>query len=223
MHPGPGRAWAVSYGPPTGDPMPRPATVLPPLVPRRGNRFTRWLGRAMLRLMGWEFVGEFPDYPKMVLIVAPHSSNRDFFVGVGVMFALGFEARFIGKRELFSGPAGIVMRWLGGIPVDRRRPEGFVEQLVETLGRYERVILAITPEGTRKPVTEWKTGFYRIAHAAGLPIAPVYFDNVTRRVGFFPVLTPTGDADRDIAALRARYAGLLRRDQLPARGRSAAT
>jgi len=222
MHPGPGRARPVSYRPPTGDPMPRPTTVLPPLVPRRGNRVTRWLGRVLLRLLRWEFAGEFPNLPKMVLIVAPHSSNWDFLVGVAVMFALGFDANFIGKQELFRGPVGVLMRWLGGIPVDRRSPQGFVDQMRETLNRRDRVILVITPEGTRKPVTEWKTGFHRIAHAAGIPIGPVYFDNVTRRVGFFPVMTPTGDADRDIAALRARYAGLPRRDQLRARGRSAA-
>ena len=200
--------------------MPRPTTVLPPLVPRRGNRFTRWLGRALLRLLRWEFTGEFPNLPKMVIIVAPHSSNWDFLVGVGVMFALGFHAHFIGKKELFHGPVGSLMGWLGGIPVDRGSPQGFVDQMQETLSRHDRVILVVTPEGTRKPVTEWKTGFYRIAHAAGIPIAPVYFDNVTRRVGFFPVMTPTGDADREITALRARYAGLLRRDQLPARGGS---
>jgi len=202
--------------------MPHPSTVLPPLVPRRGNRFTRWLGRVLLRLLRWEFTGEFPDLPKMVLIVAPHSSNWDFLVGVAVMFALGFDAHFIGKKELFRGPVGVLMRWLGGIPVDRSSPQGQVGQLRDTLRQRERILLAITPEGTRKPVTEWKRGFYHIAHAAGIPIGPVYFDNVTRQVGFFPVMTPTGDADRDIAALRARYAGLPRRDQLPARGRSEA-
>jgi 1-acyl-sn-glycerol-3-phosphate acyltransferase len=194
--------------------MPGTLTALPPLVPRRGNRFSRWLGRVLLRLLRWRFVGEFPNLPKMVLIVAPHSSNRDFFVGVAVMFALGFEARFIAKRELFRGPVGAVMRWLGGIPVDRRSPHGLVAQLKDTLDRHERIILAITPEGTRKPVREWKTGFYHIAHAAALPIAPAYFDNVSRTVGFFPVVTPTGDAEREIAALRGRYAGLPRRDQL---------
>jgi len=213
MHPGPRTARPVSYRPPIGEPMPSPNTLLPPLVPRRGNRFTRWLGRALLRVLRWEFVGEFPNLPKMVLIVAPHSSNWDFIIGVAVMFALGFDANFIGKQELFRGPVGILIRWLGGIPVDRSSPKGQVGQLRDTLRQRERVILAITPEGTRKPVTEWKRGFYHIAHAAGLPIAPVYFDNATRTVGFFPVVTPTGDADREIAALRARYAGLRRRNQ----------
>lgn len=189
-------------------------TVLPPLVPRRGNRLTRLVGRVLLRLLRWDFVGEFPNLPKMVLIVAPHSSSWDFIVGVAVMFALGFDAHFIGKKELFRGPLGMLMRWLGGIPVDRSSPHGQVGQLRDTLRQRERVILAITPEGTRKPVAEWRSGFYHIAHAAGLPIAPVFFDNVTRTVGFFPVLMPTGDAEREIATLRARYAHLKRRDQL---------
>ena len=192
----------------------RNVTPLPPLVPRRGNRLTRWIGRVLLRLLHWRFVGEFPNLSKMVLIVAPHSSNRDFFVGVAVMFALGFEAHFIGKRELFWWPMGAVMRWLGGIPVDRRSPQGLVAQLQDTLQRHERFMLVLTPEGTRRRVQEWKSGFYHIAYEAGLPIAPAYFDNVRREVGFFPVVTPTGDATREIAALRARYAGLRRRDEI---------
>ncbi len=187
---------------------------LPPLVPTRGNRLTRWLGRIGLRLLGWDVVGQFPNLPKMVMIVAPHSSNWDFLVGVAAMFALGFEGHWIGKKQLFRWPLGPVMRWLGGIPVDRDNPQGVVAQLNETLRRHERFVLGVTPEGTRRPVTEWKSGFYRIAHGTGLPIAPCYFDNATRQVGFFPALIPSGDADRDIAALRARYAGFKRRDEL---------
>lgn len=187
---------------------------LPPLVPRRGNRFTRWLGRSVLRLLGWELVGEFPNHAKMVMIVAPHSSNWDFIVGVAAMFALGFEARWMGKKELFWWPLGVFMRWLGGIPVDRSSPQGLVGQMNAILQRYDRIVLGVTPEGTRRRVTEWKSGFYHIAYGAGLPIAPVYFDNATRQIGFFPALVPSGDAEREIAALRERYAGLRRRDEL---------
>ena len=188
--------------------------MLPPLVPRRGNRLTRWLGRALLRLLGWKFVGAFPNLPKMVLIVAPHSSSRDFLIGVAVMFMLCFEAHWMGKAELFRWPLRGLMRWLGGIAVDRSSPQGLVAQLAETLKRHERFILAITPEGTRRRVADWKRGFYHIAYETGLPIAPAYFDNATRSVGFFPVLIPSGDADREIGALRALYAGLRRRDEL---------
>ena len=186
----------------------------PPLVAPRGNRLTRWMGRSVLRLLGWELVGEFPNLPKMVIIVAPHSSNWDFIVGVAAMFAIGFEAHWMGKKELFRWTLGMLMRWLGGIPVNRASPQGLVAQLNEILRGYERIVLGVTPEGTRRPVTEWKTGFYHIARATGLPIAPVYFDNAARTIGFFPVLIPSGDADREIAALRARYAGLRRRDEL---------
>lgn len=190
------------------------ATPLPPLVPRRGNRATRWLGRVLLRLLRWRFVGEFPNRSRMVLIVAPHSSNWDFIVGVAVMFALGFEARWVGKKELFRWPLGVLMRWLGGIPVDRSSPQGLVGQLRDTLGRQDRFIIGITPEGTRKRVAEWKTGFYHIARDMDLPIAPAYFDNVAREVGFFPVMIPGDDASREIAAIRALYRGLRRRDEL---------
>lgn len=168
----------------------------------------------MLRLLRWRFVGEFPNLPRMVLIVAPHSSNWDFMVGVAVMFALGFEAHWIGKKELFWWPLGALMRWLGGIPVDRSSPQGLVAQLRDTLGRRDRFIIGVTPEGTRKRVADWKTGFYHIAREMELPIAPAYFDNVARAAGFFPVVVPSGDSEREITAIRSRYAGLRRRDEL---------
>jgi hypothetical protein len=104
------------------------------------------------------------------------------------------------------------MKWLGGIPVDRTRPEGVVEDAVAGFRERSGLLLALAPEGTRKPVQKWKSGFYRIALAAGVPIVPGYFDNTRRRVGFGAALMPTGDAEKDIAELQAFYAPILRRD-----------
>lgn len=185
--------------------------MLPPRVPRRGGRFRAALGRLMLRLLGWRLAGNLPDLPKMVVTAAPHSSNWDFIIGIALVFAIGLDAHFIGKAELFRGPLGGLMRWLGGLPVDRRNPRGFVEQIVALFESRKDLVLAVAPEGTRKPVEQWKSGFYRIALGAGVPIIPGYFDNEARVVGFMAPFHPTGDAEADIAALRALYAPIRRR------------
>ena len=182
-----------------------------PRVPRRGGALRAALGRLMLRAMGWRVGAGLPDLPKAVIIAAPHSSNWDFFVGVATMFALRLDVRFIGKAELFRGPAGPVMRWLGGLPVDRKRPEGVVEQAVARFAGQEQLLLAVAPEGTRKPVTKWKSGFYRIALGAGVPIIPGHFDNGHRVIGFLPPFHPTGDFEADLQTLRALYAPFPRR------------
>ena len=188
-------------------PIPEPS----PRIPRRGGALRAALGRAILRLLGWRLEGNLPDLPKLVVIAAPHSSAWDSVLGIGLVFALRLDLHFIGKAELFRGPLGPLMRWLGGLPVDRRRPEGFVEQTVAMFAERDHLVLAVAPEGTRKPVTRWKTGFYRIALGAGVPIVPGYFDNARKAMGFGPALAPTGDAERDIAALRGFYATMPRR------------
>ncbi|MGH7561794.1 MAG: lysophospholipid acyltransferase family protein [Gemmatimonadales bacterium] len=183
-----------------------------PAVPRRGGPVRRRLGRLILRGLGWGVEGGLPDLPRFVVIAAPHSSAWDFPIGIAVVFALRLDVRFIGKAELFRGPLGVLMRWLGGIPVDRSRPQGVVDDVVARFRTEDRLVLAIAPEGTRKPVTRWKTGFHRIALEAGVPIVPGVFDNGRRAIRFLPPFTPTGDVDADISALRALYAGVQRRD-----------
>jgi len=183
-----------------------------PRVPRRGGPLRAALGRTMLRALGWRIGAGLPDLGKAVITAAPHSSNWDFFVGIALVFALRLDVHFIGKMELFRGPLGPPMRWLGGLPVNRKRPVGLVEQTVAMFAEREALLLAVAPEGTRRPVDRWKSGFYRIAVAAGVPIVPGYFDNRRRVVGFGAPFYPTGDAEADIAALRDFYAPIPRRD-----------
>lgn len=182
-----------------------------PRVPRRGGVLRAAIGRTLLRLTGWRIRNALPDYPKLVIIVAPHSSNWDFVLGISVVFAMRLDARWVGKAELFRGPLGPFMRWLGGLPVDRHHPKGFVDQVVTQFAGTERLLLAMAPEGTRKPVQHWKSGFYRIALGAGVPIVPAFLDNAKREVGFSAPFWPTGDAEADLAALRALYAPIPRR------------
>jgi 1-acyl-sn-glycerol-3-phosphate acyltransferase len=183
-----------------------------PRVPRRGGALRAALGRTMLRALGWRIGPGLPDLGKAVITAAPHSSNWDFFVGIALVFALRLDVRFIAKMELFRGPLGPLMRWLGGLPVNRKRPVGVVEQTVAMFADRETLLLAVAPEGTRKPVDRWKSGFHRMAVAAGVPIVPGYFDNRRKVVGFGAPFHPTGDAEADIAALRAFYAPIPRRD-----------
>ncbi|MCA0392595.1 MAG: lysophospholipid acyltransferase family protein [Proteobacteria bacterium] len=179
---------------------------LPPSAPRvKPNAFTRWLGRSVLRLGGWRLVGPLPDVSKLVLIAAPHSSNWDGIWGFAAKLALGFEVRLLGKAQLFWWPLGPLLRRLGVIPVDRSSPHGTVQQAVEMIRRSERIWYALAPEGTRKRVERWKTGFWKIAHEAQVPILPAYFHYPDKRIGVGPLFATTGDMAADIAALRAWY------------------
>ena len=180
---------------------------LPPNAPRvKPNAFTRWLGRSLLRLGGWRVIGPLPDVSKLVLIVAPHSSNWDGIWGFAAKLALGFEVKVLGKAQLFWWPLGPLLRRLGAIPIDRSSPQGTVGQAVDMIRRADRIWYAITPEGTRKRVERWKSGFWKIAHEAQVPILPAYFHYPEKRIGVGPLFHASGDMAADIAALRAWYA-----------------
>jgi 1-acyl-sn-glycerol-3-phosphate acyltransferase len=174
-------------------------------VPKRGNALTRVVACAAMRLTGWRFDGSFPNVPKFVLIVAPHTSNWDFLVGVMAMFAIGIRGTFLGKHTLFRWPMGIAMRWLGGLPVIRSSSLNQVEQTVNHVRASERMVLALSPEGTRKKLPAWRTGFYYVARGAGIPIVPVAFDYSTRTIRIFPLFQLTDDVTADIAALGSRF------------------
>lgn len=146
-----------------------------------------------------------PAIPRYVIIVAPHTSNWDFFVGLGAKFALGLEAKWLGKHSIFRGPPGWILRALGGIPVDRSRPDGTVEAVLAEMKGTKTFVLALAPEGTRKRTEGWKTGFHRIALAAGVPIVPVAFDWPSRVIALGQPFAPTPDTGADIRSLRSLY------------------
>jgi len=178
---------------------------LPPSLPRRGNALTRGLGRALLAAAGWRIEGEIPDRPKMIAIVAPHTSNWDFFVGIAAVFALGLRVRFLGKHTLFNPWLGWLMRWLGGVPVVRDTPQGAVAEAAALIEREPRVLLGLAPAGTRTPKAPWRSGFYHIAVAARVPILPVAFDFPRRKIRLFTLFAPGGDYDSDLPRLQALY------------------
>jgi 1-acyl-sn-glycerol-3-phosphate acyltransferase len=179
---------------------------LPPNAPRvRDNRFARWFGRTLLRLGGWRMVGEFPDIPKLVLIGAPHSSNWDGVWGFAAKLALGLDLRILGKQQLFWWPLGVLLRRLGVIAVDRTSPHGVVEQLATRIGQADKFWFGLAPEGTRKPVERWKTGFWKIAKAADVPVLPAYFHYPDKTLGIGPLFTLSDDMAADIHRIRSWY------------------
>ena len=178
---------------------------LPDCLPRRGNVFSSALSRALLSAGRWRIEGDFPPAPKMVAIVTPHTSNWDFIVGILAVFAIGIRARFIGKHTLFGGPLGWLMRWFGGIPVNREAPQGMVPQAVAAIEEAQSVFLAITPAGTRSSTRPWKSGFYHIAHDARVPILPIAFDGEQRAIRVFAPFETSGDYDRDLPQLQAPF------------------
>ena len=184
--------------------------LLPPIPPNMpqvpaSRRFSRWLGRTILRLGGWRVIGTFPDIPRLVLIAAPHSSNWDGIWGMAAKMALGFDARILGKDSLFWWPLSVVLRRLGVIPLDRSKPQGVVEQSIELIRQSPQLWFVPAPEGTRKPVQQWKAGFLKIAHGAGVPVLMAYFHYPDRTIGIGPLFHTTGDLPADMAAIRAWY------------------
>jgi 1-acyl-sn-glycerol-3-phosphate acyltransferase len=167
------------------------------------------IGQLILRLYGWKVDGEFPDLPKYVLIGAPHTSNWDFPVGIAICFSRRQKVYWMGKHTLFRGPLGPIARWLGGIAVDRRQANSLVDQMVQIFAEQDQLVVAIPPEGTRKKVEKWKTGFYYIALGSQIPIVLGYLDFGRKKGGCGGVFYPTGDIEADMAKIRAFYAPII--------------
>ena len=184
-------------------------TAIPPLgdaLPQRGNRAARGLGRAALSLLGWGVEGEIPNVPKLVIAVAPHTSNWDFVVGIAAMFALDLRLTFLGKHTLFRGPFDAILRWMGGIPVDRSSAHGVVGESVRAFREADRLVLALAPEGTRKGAARFHSGFLHIARGAGVPVLLASLDYAVRRVRLGPLFEPTADAEADRRGIEAHFA-----------------
>lgn len=168
----------------------------------------RAIGRTVLRLLGWRVEGEIPDEPKFVIAVAPHTSNWDFIVGVAAMFAMDLKLAFLGKHTLFRGPMGVVMRWLGGIPVDRSSPHGVVGDAIAEFERCDARLLAIAPQGTRKPTRRFKSGFLHIARGARVPILLATLDWGAHAVRMGPLFEQGDDPEEDLRRVEAFFAGV---------------
>lgn len=163
------------------------------------------LARAWLQLTGWKLAGQRPSLPKYVLI-SQHTSNWDGWYLL--LFALAFDLHpsWIGKHTLFRGPLGPLARWLGGIPVERSASHDLVAQLADAFRSRDQLVLAMAPEGTRRRVEHWKSGFYHLARSANVPIVLARLDYRRREGGFGEQLQPSGDLKADMDRIRAFYA-----------------
>jgi len=176
-----------------------------PNVPRRGNFFTRWLGRTVLRLCGWKVVGNPPNEAKFVMTACPHTSNWDGFWFLCATFAIGWDLKFIAKDSLFKGWKGKMLTKMGGVSIDRSAAQDVVQQTAAEFAKRESLVLVLAPEGTRHLATSWKSGFYRMAVAANVPITLGFCDYVHKRVGFGPSFIPSGDYPTDVEKMLDFY------------------
>jgi 1-acyl-sn-glycerol-3-phosphate acyltransferase len=167
------------------------------------------LANLILKLFGWRAVGSLAGQPKCVIVVAPHTSNWDFPVLMLMAITLRLKVAWMGKHTLFRPPFGPIMRWLGGLPIDRSARHNMVEQAVESFRTHDRLLLAIPPEGTRKRAPYWRSGFYHIALGAQVPIALAFADYRRKVGGIAGMIMPSGDIDADMALIRDFYSGII--------------
>ncbi|MBT4522672.1 MAG: acyltransferase [Halieaceae bacterium] len=165
----------------------------------------KWLGNLVLRLGGWRIEGERPIARSYVLIAAPHTSSWDFPYMLAFAAVFDIKISWLGKHTLFWGPLGWIMRALGGVPIIRHKNRDVVGAMVDTFKANPNLVLLIPTEGTRSRREYWKSGFYHIAHSAGVPIIPSYLDYKLRRGGFGPALETTGNAVADMQYFRNFY------------------
>jgi 1-acyl-sn-glycerol-3-phosphate acyltransferase len=178
---------------------------IPPQAPKLNSRFWPWLMRSLLRLSGWRLLGQLPDVPKVIIIGAPHSSYWDGIWGLMMKIGLGININVMIKREVLDGPLGIILRPIGMIPINRSAALNVVGQMVERFRTHEKMWLGITPEGTRKKVQQWKSGFLRIANEAHVPIQPVFIDYPTKTFTLGPLVHASDNPEADMASIRALF------------------
>ena len=165
-----------------------------------------WLAHRFLTALGWTFCGDLPDIPKMIITGAPHTSNWDFVLFLGALYHFDMKVNFLGKHTLFRWPFRYFFRAFGGIPVDRARPGGVVSQVKEAFDAVHELILVVAPEGTRRPLSHWKSGFIKIAEGVGVPIVFAAVDFSRKQVTLSPMVEYDGSVSRFMDRAREFYA-----------------
>jgi 1-acyl-sn-glycerol-3-phosphate acyltransferase len=173
----------------------------------RGNRsrLSRWLGRSVLKIMGWRVEGSIPDLKRFILIGAPHTSNWDFVLAMAAILGLNLRMRWMAKHTIFKPGVVWFMEWLGGIATDRTNPKTIVDNVARIAKQEKGVIIGLTPEGTRKKVEKWKTGFLRIAKTLDCPILMVGLNFPGKIIFIGDLYHPSGDNDADLVAIKEYY------------------
>ena len=165
----------------------------------------RLISLGIIKILGWKTAGSKPEFKKYILIVAPHTTNWDLLYGSITAFALRLDLCYMAKHQLFRMPFGSLMRWLGGIKVDRRESHNTVSETISLFNKYENLVIAVSPEGTRSRVKHWKTGFYHIATGANIPIVAAFINIPEKTAGVGPVFYPSGNIEKDILKIGDFY------------------
>ena len=163
------------------------------------------LAKLLLWIGGWTAIGQVPKVRKAVLVGAPHTSNWDGFWALVFITYIGLDVKFFVKKSMFWFPLGALLRAFGAIPLDRGNARSSVNEAIAAFDRYPQFYFGLAPEGTRSRTAGWKSGFYRIAEGANVPVVLGFFDYSNRRLGLGPTLTLTGNKDADIAIMRSFY------------------
>lgn len=177
------------------------------LISMQKTSLTQRIFSKLLTLLGWTFDTNIPNLNKFLVIGAPHTSNWDFIYFILFIKATGIRVGFIGKDTAFWGPIGIILKKMGGIPVNRRTRNNFVDQIISKFNQRDQLILLITPEGTRHKTNNWKSGFYYIAHGAKVPILLGSIDYPQKHLGLGPIFHPSGNIHEDFKIIQDFYAG----------------
>ncbi|MGB0386933.1 MAG: lysophospholipid acyltransferase family protein [Ardenticatenaceae bacterium] len=187
-------------------PPDRPNQIINQATPLIENNLLRRSAKFILNLFGWQFEGDLPDLSKCVFVAAPHTSNWDFPLMLISAVHYGMKPYWMVKDTAIRWPIAGIARWLGALPINRRSSHNVVEQVVEAFNQHERIVVLVPPEGTRKRMPRWKSGFYYIALNANVPIVLSFLDFKRKVAGIGPTLYPTGDFEADMRIIQAFYA-----------------
>ena len=173
----------------------------------RGNRsqILRKIGRFGINISGWTIKGQVPDEERIVIIAAPHTSNWDFILAMLAIFGLNIKLRWLGKHSIFKLGFKNFFEWLGGIPVYRDNPSTLIENVVDIVKKEKSIVIAMTPEGTRKKVKRWKTGFLRIAKQTQSKILLISIDAPSKSIEIGKIFNPTGNNEKDLEFIQKYY------------------
>jgi 1-acyl-sn-glycerol-3-phosphate acyltransferase len=185
--------------------IPDTPTVVGPRVPRRGNFFSRWLARTILRVWGWRMVGDLPDREQFLITAAPHTSNIDGLLLLFGAYSIGLDMHWVVKHTALKGLFGYILLWTGAVGVNRKAAGGMVQQVLDTFAKRPQFVLVVAPEGTRSRVETWKSGFHRIASRAKVPVCMGFIDYRVKRLGFGGTFEPSGDYAKDLAKMVEFY------------------
>ncbi|MGX5699440.1 1-acyl-sn-glycerol-3-phosphate acyltransferase [Acinetobacter kookii] len=181
--------------------------TLPDQVPTRSGHLSRNIFKKLFLAQGWSFEGDFPNLPKAVAIISPHTSNIDAWHGFAALLGLGIKITVFGKHTLFNTPLKPLLEWIGVIPVNRSIQQGTTQQIIDFINTQQQIWVGMAPEGTRKQAESFRSGFYRIAVGAHIPIVMFSLDYKNKAIHCLGVFQPTGNYEQDVEQILDHYTG----------------